>query len=61
MGRASSDTTMLDPNPPAVAMDGRRGRGAGRGRQGGFQRLPQLSGLPQVIGLALGSPEFQRR
>lgn len=61
MGRASSDTTMLDPNPPAVAMDGARGRGAGRGRQGGFQRLPQLSGLPQVIGLALGSPEFQRR
>lgn len=23
--------------------------------------IPQLSGLPQVIGLALGSPEFQRR
>jgi len=23
--------------------------------------LPQLRGLPQVLGLALGSPEFQRR
>ena len=61
MERASSDTTMLDATPPAGAMDGARRRGAGRGRQGGFQQLPQLSGLPQVIGLALGSPEFQRR
>jgi uncharacterized protein (DUF1800 family) len=59
MARAASDTTMLDAAPPAAAMDGARGRG--RGRQGGFQRLPQLTGLPQVIGLALGSPEFQRR
>jgi hypothetical protein len=25
------------------------------------QPLPQLSGIAQVIGLALGSPEFQRR
>lgn len=57
MERASADSTMLDADPPAQ-MDGGRGRG---GRQGGFQRLPQLSGLPQVIGLALGSPEFQRR
>ena len=33
-------------------------------RNGGGQlvgAIPQLSGLPQVIGLALGSPEFQRR
>jgi hypothetical protein len=37
------------------------GRGRGMRRQGGFQRLPQLTGLPQVIGLALGSPEFQRK
>ena len=60
MDRATADSTMLDPDPPAQ-MDGRRGGGLGRGRQGGFQRLPQLSGLPQVIGLALGSPEFQRK
>lgn len=62
MGRAAADTSMLGADPPADDMMGRRqGGGAGRGRQGGFQRLPQLTGLPQVIGLALGSPEFQRR
>jgi hypothetical protein len=61
MERAGADSTMLDADSPAQ-MDGGRGNGLGRGgRQGGFQRLPQLSGLPQVIGLALGSPEFQRR
>jgi hypothetical protein len=27
----------------------------------GFGPLPQLRGLPLVVGLALGSPEFQRR
>src|SRR5687767_10927313 len=60
MDRAGADSTMLDADPPAQM--GGRGQGLGRGgRQGGFQRLPQLSGLPQVIGLALGSPEFQRR
>jgi len=34
------------------------GRGAGAGRP-----LPQvnLQGLPQIVGLALGAPEFQRR
>jgi uncharacterized protein (DUF1800 family) len=26
----------------------------------GFANLPQLTGLPQIVGLALGSPEFQR-
>jgi hypothetical protein len=59
MERASTDSIRLDVDTttePAMA-----GRGLGRGRQGGFQRLPQLSGLPQVIGLALGSPEFQRK
>jgi uncharacterized protein (DUF1800 family) len=55
MERAAADSSAIDPNPPMVAQ-GRGGRG-GRG----FQRLPQLTGLPQVIGLALGSPEFQRR
>ncbi len=33
-------------------------RAALQGR--GFSNLPQLSGLPQIVGLALGSPEFQR-
>jgi hypothetical protein len=60
MARAAADSTMLDDTSPGMDME--RGRIGGRGgRQGGFQRLPQLTGLPQVIGLALGSPEFQRR
>ena len=33
-------------------------RAALQGR--GFQNIPQLSGLTQILGLALGSPEFQR-
>ncbi len=58
MERAAADSSLAEP----PAMDPMRGgQGPGRGRQGGFQRLPQLSGLSQVIGLALGSPEFQRR
>jgi hypothetical protein len=28
---------------------------------GGFKPAPQLQGLAQVVGLALGAPEFQRR
>ncbi len=32
--------------------------GALQGR--GFANIPQLTGLPQIVGLALGSPEFQR-
>jgi hypothetical protein len=54
-------------------MDGANGRNAARVRpnqnaggkraalQGrGFANIPQLTGLPQIVGLALGSPEFQR-
>jgi hypothetical protein len=60
MERAAADSAMIDADPPTEQMG--RTPGLGRGRQGGgFQRLPQLSGLPQVIGLALGSPEFQRK
>jgi hypothetical protein len=33
-------------------------RAALQGR--GFANIPQLSGLQQIVGLALGSPEFQR-
>jgi hypothetical protein len=35
----------------------RRGVGSGPA----FGRLPELNGLAQVLGLALGAPEFQRR
>lgn len=58
MTRAASDTTLLD-DPPARGMATGGRRAAGRGA--GFGRLPQLTGLSQMIGLALGSPEFQRR
>ena len=51
-------TTLLD-DPPARGMATGGRRAAGRGA--GFGRLPQLTGLSQMIGLALGSPEFQRR
>lgn len=52
----AADTASVDASPMTPGA-GRQGRG----RQGGFARLPSLTGLPQVIGLALGSPEFQRR
>jgi len=55
--------TMLEPpdagapNPmmPPGGRGGRGGRGLGPGP------APQLRGLPLIVGLALGSPEFQRR
>jgi hypothetical protein len=50
---ADPDPTMnVDNTPP-----GRRMRLAGQG----FNNIPELTGLAQVVGLALGSPEFQRR
>jgi uncharacterized protein (DUF1800 family) len=41
---------------PNQATGGKRAALQGRG----FANIPQLSGLPQIVGLALGSPEFQR-
>jgi uncharacterized protein (DUF1800 family) len=62
---------MVSPDTRAVLMSGDHpmlANGAGgsamqdiaptRGR--GFANIPQLTGLPQIVGLALGSPEFQR-
>lgn len=53
--------------------DGANGKNAARARRNqnaggkggalqgrGFANIPQLNGLPQIVGLALGSPEFQR-
>ncbi len=71
----SGDNPMLgvaQPSADTVSMGGRRGRnpggpparaaGGGRGGQvPGFGRAVNLQGLPQVVGLALGAPEFQRR
>ena len=66
--RAATDSTasmLLDPDPPSdedPSMTGdelaaRRRRPAARG----FEAIPELSGLAQIVGLALGSPEFQRK
>ena len=41
---------------PNQNQGGRRAALQGRG----FANLPQMTGLPQIVGLALGSPEFQR-
>jgi hypothetical protein len=45
---------------PANAGGGARGAGAGRGGAGANAQV-NLQGLAQVVGLALGAPEFQRR
>ncbi len=63
LGTASGDSAGADDPMPRAGMGGRGTRpdpGA-RGRAGGFGRVRPLTGLEQVIGLALGSPEFQRR
>jgi len=47
------DAARVRPNQNA---GGRRAALQGRG----FANIPPLTGLPQIVGLALGSPEFQR-
>ncbi|HEX4683253.1 MAG TPA: DUF1800 domain-containing protein, partial [Gemmatimonadaceae bacterium] len=66
------DMSPADSGDDSAAMDsgnGQNGRpprqknGGGKAAalQGrGLGNIPQLSGLPQIVGLALGSPEFQR-
>jgi hypothetical protein len=51
--------TASDPTPstPGEEPARRRQRLAAQG----FGNIPELTGLAQVVGLALGSPEFQRR
>jgi uncharacterized protein (DUF1800 family) len=68
---ASSDSTGMSAQAMADDANGRRParvtpnqnpggrRAAQQGR--GFANLPPLTGLPQIVALALGSPEFQRR
>jgi hypothetical protein len=66
---AGDSATAVIPDDPAGAMMGRAGRplgprpgavgrGGGRGNAG---RTIQLDPFAQIVGLALGSPEFQRR
>jgi hypothetical protein len=47
------------PRPAAAAA--KDGKGFPRAQLPGFGRPVDLKGLPQVVGLALGAPEFQRR
>ena len=55
---AADTTAEPDGSMPAnEPLDRRRQRLATQG----FQNIPELTGLAQVVGLALGSPEFQRR
>jgi uncharacterized protein (DUF1800 family) len=60
-GNAGQGMSMSD---SSASMSGGKGE-AGRGKRGvlqgrGFGNVPQLTGLAQIVGLALGSPEFQR-
>ncbi len=54
---ASNDEMMSGVEPPRQKNGGGK-KAALQGR--GFGTLPPLSGLTQIVGLALGSPEFQR-
>jgi hypothetical protein len=54
---ASADTGSDPASPEREPPARRRQRQAAQG----FGNLPELTGLAQVVGLALGSPEFQRR
>jgi hypothetical protein len=52
-GEMADNSGRVRPNQNA---GGKRAALEGRG----FANIPQLTGLPQIVGLALGSPEFQR-
>lgn len=63
VGSDTAGAGMMRPPPVDTArvtgVDPMLLREAAAGRA--FQRLPALEGLPQIVGLAFGSPEFQRR
>jgi uncharacterized protein (DUF1800 family) len=54
---ARSDTAAMSIKPAALT----RRRAANRVTERGLGAPPKLDGFAQVVGLALGSPEFQRR
>ena len=69
VARAGSDSTpsmtftpdsAMNPDP-TMAPDDAPGRRRQRLAAQAFGNVPELTGLAQVVGLALGSPEFQRR
>ena len=59
----SSAVSMAARGQPArqAAKGEKDGKGFPRVQLPGFGRSVDLKGLPQVVGLALGAPEFQRR
>jgi uncharacterized protein (DUF1800 family) len=57
----SFDDTGVDNGMRGTGPGTRRPARPGQAMRGGFGPVPALSGLAQVVGLALGSPEFQRR
>ncbi len=61
--RAATDSSMMvvdDDDPPQMMSD--RARRPGRDRMGNGRGAPRpLDSFAQIVGLALGSPEFQRR
>jgi len=58
---AMSDQQMNDGANGARVRPNQNGGGKRVALQGrGFANVPQLTGLAQIVGLALGSPEFQR-
>jgi uncharacterized protein (DUF1800 family) len=62
MAATSNDQMMEDRRPRGNGQVGVGGAGP-RANQAarGFGPVPQLNGVAQIVGLALGSPEFQRR
>jgi uncharacterized protein (DUF1800 family) len=64
MLNSAVDTTesMMRPPPDTAGVTGLDAMAIRRGRAGrAFGPLPPLEGVPLIVGLALGSPEFQRR
>jgi hypothetical protein len=57
-GAMAGATNAGNPRARQVKNGGGGKRAALQGR--GMGNIPQLNGLPQIVGLALGSPEFQR-
>jgi len=64
MAMLDSSSVMMGGGRPPARQPGKAekdGKGFPRGQLPGFGRPVDLKGLPQVVGLALGAPEFQRR
>jgi hypothetical protein len=63
MATMDSSSVMMGGRPPArqPGKAEKDGKGFPRVQPPGFGRPVDLKGLPQVVGLALGAPEFQRR